>query len=76
VPARVHDEYTAVAVQAKDGATPELAAGDQAAGTTSLTREAPYGASPGYTAETSTLQLIQGFLDAISAWSWAPSSRC
>ncbi|MCL3817351.1 ABC transporter permease [Aeromicrobium wangtongii] len=67
VPARVYDEYTAVAVQAKDGAKVDLAAGDKAAGTTSLTREDSYGASPGYTAETSTLQLIQGFLYAISA---------
>src|SRR5690606_38912659 len=40
---------------------------DAAAGTTSMTRETSYGASPGYTAETSTLALIQGFLYAISA---------
>ena len=45
----------------------ECAAGDAEAGTTSLTLEESYGASPGYTAETSTLQLIQGFLYAISA---------
>ena len=32
-----------------------------------MTLEESYGASPGYTAETSTLQLIQGFLYAISA---------
>ncbi|AWB93118.1 ABC transporter permease [Aeromicrobium chenweiae] len=67
VPSRVYDEFTAVAVQAKDGATVDLAAGDKAAGTTSLTREGSYDASPGYTAETSTLQLIQVFLYAISA---------
>lgn len=64
---RVYEELTAVAVQAKDGAQVDLAAGDKAAGTTSLTRKDSYGASPGYTAETSTLQLIQGFLYAISA---------
>ncbi|MCD4525315.1 FtsX-like permease family protein [Nocardioides sp. cx-173] len=64
---RVYDEFTAAAVRAEDGAEPDLAAGDEAAGTTSLTREESYGASPGYTAETSTLQLIQGFLYAISA---------
>ncbi|MRJ74924.1 FtsX-like permease family protein [Aeromicrobium sp. SMF47] len=67
VPSRVYDEFTAVAVKAKDGSTVDLAAGDKAAGTSSLTREDSYGASPGYTAETSTLQLIQVFLYAISA---------
>lgn len=64
VPDRVHDEITAVAVLGEDV---DLAAGDRAAGTTSLTTEESFGASPGYTAETSTLQLIQGFLYAISA---------
>jgi putative ABC transport system permease protein len=64
VPDRVHDEVTAVAIQ---GSSVDLAAGDAEAGTTSLTLEESYGASPGYTAETSTLQLIQGFLYAISA---------
>jgi putative ABC transport system permease protein len=64
VPARVYDEITAVAVLGEDV---DLAAGDDAAGTTSMTTEESFGASPGYTAETSTLQLIQGFLYAISA---------
>jgi putative ABC transport system permease protein len=64
VPARVYDEITAVAVLGEDV---DLAAGDEAAGTTSMTTEESFGASPGYTAETSTLQLIQGFLYAISA---------
>lgn len=67
VSARIHEEYTAVAVQAQDGATLDPGAGDKAAATTSMTREESYDASPGYTAETSTLQLIQGFLYAISA---------
>ncbi|GAA3336425.1 ABC transporter permease [Amorphoplanes nipponensis] len=58
-------EATAVAIQA-DGDL-DLAAGDAAAGTTSFDRIEAYGASPGYTAETSTLQLIQAFLYAISA---------
>ncbi|MFJ9387600.1 ABC transporter permease [Nocardioides sp. NPDC101246] len=61
---RVYDEITAVAVLGKDA---DLAAGDEAAGTTSMTTEESFGASPGYTAETSTLSLIQGFLYAISA---------
>jgi len=60
-------EATAVAVRAKDGATLNLAAGDSAAGTTSVTLTESFGASPGYTAETSTLSLIQVFLYAISA---------
>lgn len=67
VPDRVYDEITAVAVRARDGATVDLAAGDKAAGTTSMTLKESYGASPGFTAETSTLQLIKGFLYAISA---------
>jgi putative ABC transport system permease protein len=59
------DEVTAVAVRA-DGDV-DLAAGDKAADTESLTKKESYGASPGYTAETSTLMLIQVFLYAISA---------
>ena len=59
------NEATAVAIQADDGV--DLGAGDAAASTTSYRKKAAYGASPGYTAETSTLQLIQVFLYAISA---------
>ena len=58
-------EATAVAIRAGDGV--DLAAGDAAAGTTSFRKAEAYGASPGYTAETSTLRLIQLFLYAISA---------
>jgi putative ABC transport system permease protein len=67
VPSRVRHEATAIAVRAEPGADVDLAAGDAAAGTTSMTLEQSYGASPGYTAETSTLQLIQVFLYLISA---------
>lgn len=67
VPDQVYEEFTAVGVQLQEGADLDLAAVDEAAGTTSLTREESYGASPGYTAETMTLQLIQWFLFAISA---------
>lgn len=67
VPQRIYDEVTAVAVGAEAGAGPDLEAGDRAAGTTSMTKKQSYGASPGYTAETSTLQMIQGFLYVISA---------
>lgn len=67
VPAHVYQEVTAVAVRAADTGTLDLTAGDAAAGTTSLTREASFDASPGFTAETSTLMLIQAFLFVISA---------
>jgi putative ABC transport system permease protein len=67
VPEHVYQEVTAIAVRAAEGRTVDLAAGDAAIGTTSMTLEASFGASPGYTAETSTLMLIQGFLFAISA---------
>jgi putative ABC transport system permease protein len=62
-----YTEATAVAVLARDGSTVDLAAGDAAAGTTSYTLEESYGASPGYTAETTTLDLIKGFRYVISA---------
>ncbi|MCP2328363.1 putative ABC transport system permease protein [Hamadaea flava] len=67
LPAHASREITAVAVRADSGGSGHLAAGDTAAGTESLTRSQSYAASPGYTAETTTLQLIQGFLYAISA---------
>ncbi|MEV0267898.1 ABC transporter permease [Hamadaea sp. NPDC050747] len=67
IPAHAAQEITAVAVRAGSGKSVRLAAGDAAAGTESLTLSQSYAASPGYTAETTTLQLIQGFLYAISA---------
>lgn len=61
-------EVTSVAVAYDDGPTAEaLAAADEEVGTTAMTQEQAYGASPGYTAETSTLMLIQVFLYAICA---------
>lgn len=66
-PDHVYDEVTAIAVRAAPGSDVDLVAGDAAAGTTSLTLEQSFGASPGFTAETSTLDLIQVFLFAISA---------
>ncbi|MBB1508271.1 ABC transporter permease [Tessaracoccus sp. MC1756] len=66
----VYDYVTAVAVNAEDGsalADADFAAGDRAAETTSLTLHESFGASPGYTAETLTLQMIQIFLYGISA---------
>lgn len=67
VPDHVHDDATAVAVLFADGADVDLAAADAALGTTSMTLEQSFGASPGYTAEISTLQMIQWFLYVISA---------
>lgn len=66
LPAPKADEFTAVAVRG-DLDADALAAGDKAAGTTSKTLTESFGASPGYTAETSTLMLIQVFLYAICA---------
>ncbi|MET7768380.1 FtsX-like permease family protein [Nocardia sp. NPDC005366] len=65
VPAHVHREITAVAVQGDDGV--DLEAGDLAAGTKSLSLSESFAASPGYSAETLTLTMIQVFLYAISA---------
>ncbi|WP_103382320.1 ABC transporter permease [Pseudonocardia dioxanivorans] len=65
VPAHAYDEITAVALRTAPGT--DLAAGDEATGTASMTLEESFGASPGYTAETATLGMIQVFLYAISA---------
>ncbi|HEY3477815.1 MAG TPA: FtsX-like permease family protein [Streptomyces sp.] len=62
-----YEQATAIALRAAPGADLDLTAGDQAAGTKSLTLTESFGASPGYSAETSTLDLIQVFLYAISA---------
>jgi putative ABC transport system permease protein len=67
VPEHVYSQLTAVAIRAEDGEQVDLAAGDRAAATSAMTLEASFGASPGYTAETSTLLLIQVFLYVISA---------
>jgi putative ABC transport system permease protein len=67
VPDHALHEATAVAVRAEPGRTVDLSAGDRAAGTESLSLHDAFGASPGYTAETSTLTLIQVFLYAIAA---------
>jgi putative ABC transport system permease protein len=67
VRAGAYEEATAIALRARDGDRIDLAAGDAAVGTTSMTLEESFGASPGYTAETATLTLIQVFLYAISA---------
>lgn len=62
-----YDYSSVVAVKAKDGANPDLAAIDATAGTMTMTRTAAFNASPGYEAETMTLTMIQVFLYAICA---------
>jgi putative ABC transport system permease protein len=62
-----YEEATAIALRARDGNRIDLSGGDTAAGTTSMTLEESFSASPGYSAETSTLTRIQVFLYAISA---------
>lgn len=62
-PEHVYDEVSAIALQ-HDGA---LAQASPVAGTSTTSLEGSFDASPGYTAETMTLELIQWFLYAISA---------
>lgn len=66
MPARASQEFTAVALRGEASAA-QFAAGDTAANTTTLTSQESFAASPGYSAETMTLNLIQYFLYAISA---------
>lgn len=66
-PPQVYTEASVVAVQGVDGAVPDLAGGDAAAGTSSKTLAESFDASPGYTAELMTMSLIQVFLYAIAA---------
>src|SRR5699024_10087386 len=63
-PDRIYTQATAIALA---GDQIEVAAGDPAAGTTTITREDSYDASPGFSAEMSTLSMIEAFLYAICA---------
>ena len=65
--ADAYDVASAVALRGLDGQVPDLAAGDAAAGTSARTLEAAFDSSPGYTAETMTMEMIKAFLYAISA---------
>ncbi|MEV6102297.1 ABC transporter permease [Nocardia sp. NPDC051981] len=62
----IYHEANAVALRARPGGI-DLAAGDRAAGTHAMTLSASFDASPGYSAEMSTMTLIRVFLYAISA---------
>lgn len=67
------DEASVIALRAEDGSAlaegddAAIRAGDVAAGTTTMTLEQAFNASPGYQAETLTLSMIQWFLYAIGA---------
>ena len=65
--AGAREEYSVVAIAGVDGALPDLAAGDAAAGTSGRTMEEAFDSSPGYQAETMTMSMITWFLYAISA---------
>ncbi|WP_414628969.1 ABC transporter permease [Streptomyces prasinus] len=58
-------QATAVALTLEDGA--DTSAVEETTATRADTKETTFGASPGYTAESSTMALIKGFLYAISA---------
>lgn len=62
-----YQEASAVAIRAHSGQSVDLAAGDAAAGTSAMAITASFDASPGYSAEMSTMTLIKVFLYAISA---------
>ncbi|WP_308190738.1 FtsX-like permease family protein [Streptomyces sp. HPF1205] len=65
VPAAAARQATVVALQLASSA--DTAAIDRKLGTKTVDRAGAYAASPGYTAESSTMTLIRGFLYAISA---------
>ncbi|WP_112491051.1 ABC transporter permease [Streptomyces bacillaris] len=65
LPAAAGRQATAVALTLEPGT--DVATVTKATGTRADTKEATFGASPGYTAESSTMALIKGFLYAISA---------
>ncbi|MBO9555899.1 ABC transporter permease [Cellulomonas sp.] len=65
-PADAYDEASVVALRGVDG-VPDLAAGDAAAGTDARPIGEAFNSSPGYQAEIMTMDLIKGFLYAISA---------
>lgn len=61
------DYSSVVALQYEDEEAANLAAGDDTANTTTMTLKESFNASPGYQAETMTLDMIQVFLYGISA---------
>ena len=55
------------AVALRDIGSTDIAAVDRKAGTETITKQAAYAGSPGFTAETATMTLIRGFLLVIAA---------
>ncbi len=62
-----HDTASAIALRTTEGTPWDATQGDAKAGTTALSLTKSFGASPGYTAETTTISLIQVFLYVIVA---------
>ncbi len=62
-----YDYASVVAIKTTPDASPDLAAINAQADTMTMTRTEAFNASPGYQAETMTLNMIQGFLYAICA---------
>lgn len=60
-----HGRFSAIALRVPAGT--DIAAIDRAAGTETLTKQAAYAGSPGYTAETQTMLMIRIFLLVISS---------
>lgn len=58
------DRFSALALRVPSGV--DVAAADRRAGTQTLTKQAAYDGSPGFTAETQTMTLIRGFLLVIA----------
>ncbi|MFF0853083.1 ABC transporter permease [Streptomyces sp. NPDC003388] len=65
LPAAARSQATAVALRLAPGA--DVQAADRRLDTRTVDKEGTFAASPGYTAESSTMSLIRGFLYAISA---------
>ncbi|MFE3292623.1 ABC transporter permease [Rhodococcus sp. NPDC059234] len=62
-----YSEASVIALRGVDGAVPDLAAGDAAAGTSAKTLDGSFDSSPGFSAEMMTMSMIKTFLYAIAA---------
>ncbi|MCB1029813.1 MAG: ABC transporter permease [Acidimicrobiales bacterium] len=58
---------SAIGIRVQSGANVDLGALDETANTDTITKQAAYAGSPGFTAETTTMSLIRSFLLVISA---------
>lgn len=62
-----YDEASVIVVRSNDGSTPDLEAASSETGTDARTLKKSFDSSPGYSAETMTISMIQWFLYAIAA---------